>query len=99
MACNLLNPEKAGIYGCDQYCDQLIGKAETCANEAGLSLDEFAADADPEWKGKGKQEIIDSCNEKIKDKSEASCQAETGTFNNLSCDDILSTIGTLGGAS
>lgn len=99
MACSLLDPEKAGIYGCDEYCDQLIGKADECATEAGVTLDEFAAEAVGDWKGKGEQEIIDACNEKIADKSETECQAETGTFNNITCEQILSTMGGLGGAS
>lgn len=99
MACDLLDPEKAGIYGCDEYCGQLVDKADECATEAGVTLDEFAAQANGDWKGKGKSEIIDACNEKIVDKPESECQAETGTFNNLTCDQILSTMGALGGAS
>ena len=91
-ACELLNPEKVGIYGCDEYCEQLISKADECATEQGVSLDEYAASVDPDWEGQGKTEITASCNEKLAEsgKSEAECKASTGTFNNLGCDDIIS---------
>lgn len=96
-ACNILNPEKAGIYGCDEYCNQLIAKAQTCADEEGVTLGEFAAAANPDWQDKGEEEILTSCDEQLVEsaKSETECKAETGTFNNLGCDDILSLIGKL----
>ena len=95
--CALLDPEKAGIYGCDEYCVQLIDRAETCAEESGLTLDEFVSSIEPDWADKGRDEIELSCDERLleKAKTEAQCAAETGTFNNLPCDDILGVVGAL----
>jgi hypothetical protein len=91
LSCQYLNPEKAGIYGCDEYCEQLISRTEVCADEEGLTVDELVATVKPDWEGLSRDEIITNCDQMITDqgKSEASCQTETGTFNNLSCDDII----------
>jgi hypothetical protein len=109
---------KIGAYTCDEYCDQVVGKAQTCAQDAihdecvaagESNCDEMTQDqiadyisqARDDWKGKGKQEMIDSCNDDITaaGKTDASCQAETATINNLSCDDILGLIGDIAEAA
>lgn len=91
LACEYLDPEKAGIYGCEDYCDQLISKAEECATEAGEDLDQFLTAVDDSYEGMAREEIVGSCNEKITEqgKSETSCQVETGTLNNIACSDLL----------
>jgi hypothetical protein len=88
-ACELLDPEKAGIFGCDDYCDQLVDKAEECAAEAGQDLDQFLGAVDDKYTGMVRADVVGSCNEQIADKSESSCQAETGTFNNIPCETLV----------
>ena len=91
LACKYLDPEKAGIYGCDEYCDQLVSRTDECATESGKDLDAFVSQVNPDWEGLTQAEIVEECNIRIEEngKSESSCKAETGTFNNLSCDDIV----------
>jgi predicted nucleotide-binding protein len=109
----LLNPEKIGAYTCDEYCEQVLDKTGECAQEqadaacaadpqackdfSDEDLAAFAAQGNPDWEGKNRQQMVDDCNVDIADKDDAACQAETATLNNLSCDDILSLIGNLGG--
>jgi hypothetical protein len=111
----LFNPEKIGAYTCDEYCAQVLDKTEECAqaqadaecqqnadachNFSDEDLATYASQGNPDWQGKGKEDMIDSCNTDLEEagKSDTECQAETATLNNLSCDDILGLIGDLGG--
>lgn len=89
--------EKLGIYGCDEYCPQLIDRAAVCAEENGITLGEFMEQVKPEWAEKGEDEILTACDDKLIEtgKTESECKAETGTFNNLPCDDILTVVSAL----
>jgi hypothetical protein len=77
-ACDLT---KLGVYGCEEYCDQLIDKAVTCASEEGISFDDLVGDS---------QETIDGeCQVEVEQFDEAECQAQTALINNATCDQIV----------
>ena len=77
-ACDLT---KVGIYGCDEYCDQMIDKAIGCAAEQGVSFDEFAGDS--------QEAIQGDCQVEADELDEASCQAQTALINNATCDQLI----------
>jgi hypothetical protein len=69
-----------------------------------LSEDElsaYAAEGRDDWAGASKDEMIASCEDDIASagKTDAECQAETATINNLSCDDILDLLGEIAAAA
>jgi hypothetical protein len=116
-ACNL---SRFGAYTCDEYCDQVLNRTETCAEEAALAeceaadvpddfdceeysedqLAQYASRGRPDWAGQTRVEMLESCEADIQTsgKSDASCQAETATLNNIACEDLLTLLAQLADA-
>lgn len=110
FACDL---SKYGAYTCDEYCGQVIGKTEECAEAAALAecedagidsdcsvfteeeLAAYAAQGREDWAGASKEEMLASCQGDLASagKTDAECQAETATLNNIECTDLLSLLG------
>ncbi len=81
----------------DAQCAELGDTACKAATESDLST--YASQSRSDWAGQGRRELVDSCNADIAEsgKTEAQCLAETGTINNITCDDLLGLLETLGG--
>ena len=97
---------------CEQVIDKTEACAEDWAREqceaaggtdCGALSDEeladYASQARDDWDGASRKEMVGSCQEDLaaSEKTDASCQAETATLNNLTCDQILDTLGSLAG--
>ncbi len=78
--------EAIGAYTCDAYCSGISDKVENCAEDEGLTFEDFA--------GGDKATVLDKCQDEIDGRglSDLQCQAETATINNLSCDQIVDTV-------
>lgn len=72
-----------------------------CSSLSEEELAEYASQAREDWSGASRNEMVGSCKEDIAaaEKTDASCQAETATINNLTCDQILDTLGGLADAA
>ncbi len=117
LACDLT---QFGAYTCDDYCEQVLLRTETCTQAALDSkceelggtpeeiaackqmtegdVSEYAAQGQEDWAGQTRAQMVESCNADIAEaeKSDASCQAETATINNITCDDLIGLISALG---
>lgn len=93
--------EQLGVYSCDEYCEQVLDKTEECAAEADAELAEYASTARDDWAGKERADMVASCQADVVDagKTDTECQAETGTINNLTCDQILDVLSGLASAA
>ncbi len=72
-------------FDCEEYSDEQLAN--------------YASRGNPEWAGQTRIEMLEDCEADVErsGKSDASCQAETATLNNLECDDLLSLLGQLSG--
>lgn len=72
-------------YDCEEYSEERLA--------------EFASRGRPDWAGQSRREMLESCEADViaSDKTDAACQAETATLNNIECDDLLTLLGDLGG--
>ena len=72
-----------------------------CGGLTDEQLGDYAATARSDWKDKSRVEMVASCNADIEaaEKTDAACQAETATINNLTCDQILGTLTTIAAAA
>lgn len=79
--------EAAGGTDCDQFTEE--------------QLAEYASVAREDWADKTRNEMVGSCQDDIaaSGKTDAACQAETATVNNLTCDQVLDALGTLADAA
>lgn len=89
-----------------EECGEAVAQAECeaaggtdCSEFTEEQLAEYASQAREDWSGASRNDMVKSCKEDIaaSEKTDASCQAETATINNLTCDQILDTIGSLAG--
>jgi len=83
----------------DQECAELGEEACSQASESDVST--YASQGREDWAGQSRDQMLASCQGDVETsgKSEASCQAETATINNISCQDLLGLIGALGDAA
>lgn len=79
--------EDAGGTDCDQFTEE--------------QLAEYASAAREDWAESSRAEMIASCQSDIAEaeKTDASCQAETATFNNITCDQMLDTLSAIAAAA
>lgn len=79
--------EAAGGTDCDQFTEE--------------QLAEYASVAREDWADSTRAEMETSCQDDIAaaGKTDAACQAETATVNNLTCDQVLDALGTLAEAA
>ncbi len=75
--------ESVGAYSCDEYCEQVLAKTETCAEESATAACEasgsacgelteeqlaaYAAEGRDDWAGASRAAMIDSCNADIEE--------------------------------
>ena len=80
----------------DQECTELGESA--CAELKESDVSDYASQSREDWAGQTREQMITSCKDDIaaSGKTDASCQAETATINNITCDDLLNLIGALG---
>lgn len=73
--------------------------AEQCDPDAWGEVQEYAGQAREDWEGADRDQMVASCQEDIEEsgKADTTCQAETATINNLTCDQILDLLGELAG--
>ncbi len=99
---------------CDQALDKTSECAEEaaqqeCEDAGGTDCDvfteeqlaEYASVAREDWAESSRAEMIASCQTDIEEaeKTDAACQAETATFNNITCDQMLDTLSALAAAA
>ncbi len=75
-ACDLFNPESLGAFTCDQYCDEVVGKTNECAQAAfdeacaanpdcgeyaEGDLADYASEGRSDWAGATEDDMIASC--------------------------------------
>ncbi len=78
---------------------EAAGQADCEFTDAELA--EYASTAREDWADASRNEMVGSCKEDIaaSGKTDTQCQAETATINNLTCDQILDTLGSLADAA
>lgn len=72
-----------------------------CGSLTDEELGEYVSSARSDWAAASRNEMVGSCKEDIAaaEKTDASCQAETATINNLTCDQVLDTLSALAQAA
>lgn len=91
--------DKADSCAEQKYEDECAQLDSGCPEYSEEELQAYAKEGNADWGTKSKSEMLSSCQDDLDSsgKSEAECNAETATINNLSCDEILNVIGGLGG--
>ncbi len=95
----LTKTEECAEAAATQTCEDAGGT--DCGGLTEGQLGEYASTAREDWANSSRVEMIASCNADIAaaEKTDASCQAETATINNLTCDQILDTLTTIANAA
>lgn len=80
-------------------CEAAGGTPAECSATSWEDVQGFAGGAREDWGSATKEDMVASCEDDIASsgKTDSACQAETGAINNLTCDQILDTIGSLAG--
>jgi hypothetical protein len=88
--------ECAAVYAADA-CEAEGVPADQCDSDAWEEVQAYAGQEREDWASANRNEMVGSCQEDLEasGKSDTTCQAETGTLNNLSCDQILDLLGEL----
>jgi hypothetical protein len=81
--------EDIGAVGCDEWCDTLMNRAEQCAAEEGISVEQFA--------GQPPAEVEAACQDEAATRTEEQCNIETATATNATCDQIANLVAELAG--
>ena len=95
----LTKTEECAEVAATQACEDAGGT--DCGGLTEEQLAEYASTARDDWADASRAEMIASCNADIEaaEKTDASCQAETATINNLTCAQILDTLSTIAEAA
>lgn len=88
--------EECATVAAEQECEDQ-GVESACGELTDEQLSSYAAQGREDWEGAARDDMLASCKEDIAaaGKTDAQCQAETATLNNITCDDLLSLLGTI----
>jgi hypothetical protein len=91
--------EECALVAAEAECIEAGGT--DCSSISEDELSSYVSGAREDWADASRNEMVNSCKEDIasSEKTDAACQAETATINNLTCDQILDTLGGLAGAA
>jgi hypothetical protein len=89
--------QECGEQAAHDQCVEAGGTEEECSATSWEDVQAYAGEAREDWADASKDDMIASCEQDIEEsgKTDASCEAETATINNVTCDQILDTIETL----
>lgn len=90
--------DKADACAQERYDEACASGDTAICNDDANAIGDWVSSVKPDWADQGADEMVDSCNSEIaSSKTEAECLAETAAINNLTCDQILTTVEAVGG--